>query len=145
MGAYVLTPQERKLLVAAQQMLRDSQLKVALLRMKISSLEASGSPEPGEAGRSGVGWAERGVGLRADRLLPGPELLAEELRHRLRIEAAVAEGAKNVVKLLGDRRTQDRKALAEVRPGCPPVALLSECLLVPTPPSAPRPGGAGRQ
>lgn len=37
----------------------------------------------------------------------------------MRIEAAVAEGAKNVVKLLGSRRTQDRKALAEVRP--PPV------------------------
>ncbi|XP_045052872.2 serine/threonine-protein kinase N3 isoform X1 [Desmodus rotundus] len=85
------TPKGRKLLAAAQQMLRDSQLKVALLRMKISSLEASGSPEP------------------------GPELLAEELRHRLRIEAAVAKGAKNVVKLLGSRRTQDRKALAEAQ------------------------------
>lgn len=85
------TPKERKLLAAAQQMLRDSQLKVALLRMKISSLEASGSPEP------------------------GPELLAEELRHRLCIEAAVARGAKNVVKLLGGRRTQDRKALAEAQ------------------------------
>lgn len=47
--AHVTTPQGRKLLAAAQQMLRDSQLKVALLRMKISSLEASGSPEPGEA------------------------------------------------------------------------------------------------
>ncbi|XP_006834902.1 PREDICTED: serine/threonine-protein kinase N3 [Chrysochloris asiatica] len=85
------TPKERKILAAAQQMLRDSQLKVALLRMKISSLETSVSPEP------------------------GPELLAEELRHRLRIEAAVAEGAKNVVKLLGNRRTQDRKALAEAQ------------------------------
>ncbi|XP_032163682.1 serine/threonine-protein kinase N3 isoform X3 [Mustela erminea] len=85
------TPKERKLLAAAQQMLRDSQLKVALLRMKISSLEASGAPEP------------------------GPELLAEELRHRLRVEAAVAEGAKNVVKLLGGRRTHDRKALAEAQ------------------------------
>ncbi|XP_036116469.1 serine/threonine-protein kinase N3 [Molossus molossus] len=85
------TPKGRKLLAAAQQMLRDSQLKVALLRMKISSLEASGSPEP------------------------GPELLAEELRHRLCIEAAVAKGAKNVVKLMGSRRTQDRKALAEAQ------------------------------
>lgn len=53
--AHVTTPQGRKLLAAAQQMLRDSQLKVALLRMKISSLEASGSPEPGEALRSGGG------------------------------------------------------------------------------------------
>ncbi|XP_032163681.1 serine/threonine-protein kinase N3 isoform X2 [Mustela erminea] len=116
------TPKERKLLAAAQQMLRDSQLKVALLRMKISSLEASGAPEPGEAwkggagrGGAGLGGAERGVGLRADPLLPGPELLAEELRHRLRVEAAVAEGAKNVVKLLGGRRTHDRKALAEAQ------------------------------
>ncbi|KAL1765630.1 serine serine/threonine-protein kinase N3 isoform X2 [Sigmodon hispidus] len=82
---------ERKLLAAAQQMLKDSQLKVALLRMKISSLEASSSPEP------------------------GPDLLAEELQHRLRIEAAVAAGAKNVVKLLGGQRMQDRKALAEAQ------------------------------
>ncbi|XP_076784512.1 serine/threonine-protein kinase N3 isoform X2 [Arvicanthis niloticus] len=85
------TPKERKLLVAAQQMLKDSQLKVALLRMKISRLEASGSPEP------------------------GPDLLAGELQHRLRIEAAVAAGAKNVVKLLGSQRMQDRKALAEAQ------------------------------
>lgn len=71
-------------------------------------------------GEARLGRAERGMGLRADPLLPGPELLAAELRHRLRVEAAVAEGAKNVVKLLGGRRTHDRKALAEVRPGCPP-------------------------
>ena len=38
----------------------------------------------------------------------------EELRHRLRVEAAVAGGAKNVVKILGGRRVQDRKMLAEV-------------------------------
>lgn len=85
------TPKERKLLAAAQQMLKDSQLKVALLRMKISGLEASGSPES------------------------GPDFLAEELQHRLRIEAAVAAGAKNVVKLLGGQRMQDRKALAEAQ------------------------------
>lgn len=103
-------------------MLQDSQLKVALLRMKISSLEASGSPEPGEAWRDRDGQGRTGRGLRADSLLPGPELLAEELRHRLRIEAAVAEGAKNVVKLLGSRRTQDRKVLAEVRRWSLPVA-----------------------
>ncbi|XP_029424567.1 serine/threonine-protein kinase N3 isoform X3 [Nannospalax galili] len=108
------TPKERKLLAAAQQMLRDSQLKVALLRMKISSLEASGSPEPGKASGSREDGA-RCPGLRAHLLPVGPELLAEELQHRLHIEAAVAAGAKNVVKLLGGQRTQDRKALAEAQ------------------------------
>lgn len=38
----------------------------------------------------------------------------EELRHHLRIEAAVSEGAKNVVRQLGGHRVQDRHALAEV-------------------------------
>lgn len=70
----------------------------------------------------GHGQGRAGRGPEGCPLLPGPELLAEELRHRLRIEAAVAEGAKNVVKLLGSRRMQDRKALAEVRPPSPPVA-----------------------
>ncbi|XP_054988437.1 serine/threonine-protein kinase N3 isoform X2 [Sorex araneus] len=85
------TPKEKKLLAAVQQMLRDSQLKVTLLRMKISHLQAPGSPEP------------------------GLELRVEELRYRRHVEAAVAEGAKNVVKLLGGRRAQDRKALAEAQ------------------------------
>lgn len=87
---------------------------------------------PWEAGRARSGRAE-GRRLSADLLSAGPELLADELQHRLRIEAAVAKGAKNVVKLLGSRRTQDRKALAEVRP-CPlPLLLFSEGLLVSSP------------
>lgn len=103
-------------------MLKDSQLKVALLRMKISSLEASGSPEPGEAsqGREGGTLWPR---LKAHLHPAGPDLLAEELQHRLRVEAAVAAGAKNVVKLLGGQRMQDRKALAEVRL-CPQLTAL---------------------
>ncbi|XP_021091838.1 serine/threonine-protein kinase N3 isoform X2 [Mesocricetus auratus] len=108
------TPKERKLLAAAQQMLKDSQLKVTLLRMKISSLEASGSPETGEASQGREGGT-RWPGLRAHLLPAGPDLLAEELQHRLRIEAAVAAGAKNVVKLLGGQKMQDRKALAEAQ------------------------------
>lgn len=40
----------------------------------------------------------------------------EDLKHRLRVEAAVVEGAKNVIKLLqnGNKDKSDKKALNEV-------------------------------
>ena len=56
--------------------------------------------------------------LRAERyepnLEPPLEERVEELRHRLRIEAAVVEGAKNVIRLLQSSRVADKKALQEV-------------------------------
>lgn len=49
----------------------------------------------------------------------------EDLRHRLRIEAAVVEGAKNAIKLLerGNRDKSDKKALQEVR-----ISSIGSCL-----------------
>lgn len=38
----------------------------------------------------------------------------EELLHRLRIEAAVVAGAKNVIRILQNNKVPDKKALQEV-------------------------------
>lgn len=50
-------------------------------------------------------------------LEPPLEERIDDLRHRLRIEAAVVAGAKNVIKLLerGNKDKSDKKALQEVR------------------------------
>uniref|UniRef100_A0A8D0HF72 Protein kinase N1 n=1 Tax=Sphenodon punctatus TaxID=8508 RepID=A0A8D0HF72_SPHPU len=92
------TAKERKLLATAQQMLQDSKTKIELIRMQIVKVSQSAG-----------GVEDNGA------TLSPLELRIEELRHHLCIEAAVAMGAKNVVKILGGRRVQDRKVLAEAQ------------------------------
>uniref|UniRef100_A0A8C7USS4 Protein kinase C n=1 Tax=Oncorhynchus mykiss TaxID=8022 RepID=A0A8C7USS4_ONCMY len=83
---------DRKMLSMAQQMLQDSRTKIELLLMNHTLLSGSPTDKSGPL-----------------------ELRVAELRHHLKIEAAVAEGAKNVVKHLGGRKVQDRRALAEAQ------------------------------
>uniref|UniRef100_A0A9J8CND9 protein kinase C n=1 Tax=Cyprinus carpio carpio TaxID=630221 RepID=A0A9J8CND9_CYPCA len=85
-----ITGESRRMLSTAQQMLQDSKTKIELLRMQIVKVTQARDGDP-------------------------LELRLEELRHHLKIEAAVAEGAKNVVKQLGVRKVQDRRALAEAQ------------------------------
>ncbi|XP_029920550.1 serine/threonine-protein kinase N2 isoform X2 [Myripristis murdjan] len=94
---------DRKMVSAAQQMLQDSRTKIELLRMQIIKVGQAKEEE------------HEAIDGRSTEIISPLELRIAELRHHLKIESAVAEGAKNVVKQLGGRKIQDRRILAEAQ------------------------------
>uniref|UniRef100_A0A8C9TLV2 protein kinase C n=1 Tax=Scleropages formosus TaxID=113540 RepID=A0A8C9TLV2_SCLFO len=96
---------DRKLLATAQQMLQDSKTKIEFIRMQI--LKASQTSEMNFESNDGM----------AKPIISPLDLRLEELRHHLRIEYAVAEGAKNVMKLLGSSKVTEKRAHSEVGAG----------------------------
>uniref|UniRef100_A0A8C7HMM8 protein kinase C n=1 Tax=Oncorhynchus kisutch TaxID=8019 RepID=A0A8C7HMM8_ONCKI len=89
---------DRKLLATAQQMLQDSKTKIEFIRMQIlKGSQASDDSAPP---------------LAQTDPLKRPD---KELCHHARIESAVAEGAKNVMKLLGSGKVTEKRAHSEAQ------------------------------
>uniref|UniRef100_A0A4W6FLP7 protein kinase C n=1 Tax=Lates calcarifer TaxID=8187 RepID=A0A4W6FLP7_LATCA len=81
---------DKKMLQTAQQMLQDSKTKIDIIRMQI---------------RKAVQATEHNDDTQSNQDMCGVEL----------VEHAVAEGAKNVLRLLGANKVQDKKALSEAQ------------------------------
>lgn len=106
---------DKKLLAEAQQMLADSKAKIEFLRLRILKVKQNKEHAHKLSAQAAIASSADGEnGGQPQRLETTLEERIEELRHRLRIEAAVVDGAKNVIRTLQNNKVPDKKALQEV-------------------------------
>lgn len=102
-----LVKKDKKLCEDAQAMLKDAKLKIEYIRMNLNKLNNQVDPAYGHRNTGET------ISNKLEVLMP-VEIRIEELRHRLHIESAVCEGAKNAVNILQMQKT-DKKALQQAQ------------------------------
>lgn len=136
---YSASLKDKKLLAEAKSMLEDAKSKIEYIRMMMMRVKQQSNDEANEqllnqinSGESNGGAADgdpnaanhkqdqqlKAIKAKANKLpeiISPLELRIEELRHRLKVEVAVVEGARNVIKLLQSSKLTDKKALQEAQ------------------------------
>ncbi|KAH9507371.1 Serine/threonine-protein kinase N2 [Bulinus truncatus] len=93
---------DKKMLAEAQQMLSDAKTKIEIIRMQMLKVTQDCAEMNSRDGKS-------------SEVLSPLDLRLEELRHHIKIESAVADGAKNVIRTLQNSKSEDKKALREAQ------------------------------
>ncbi|XP_071947331.1 serine/threonine-protein kinase N2-like isoform X2 [Antedon mediterranea] len=107
---------DRKMLAEAQQMLQDSKTKIEFIRMQLLKANQSQVSTGNTNGEKRESTSIKRPS--ATELLLNPvDFRIEELRHHLRIETAILDGFKNVIKTLGNLKTSEKKGLADAQKG----------------------------
>uniref|UniRef100_A0A915PTS5 Protein kinase C n=1 Tax=Setaria digitata TaxID=48799 RepID=A0A915PTS5_9BILA len=88
----------RKLQEESKSMLFDSKAKIALLRMQIEKMQRQEQVDAGLSGKT---------------IPTKTEMIVDDLLFRLRKEAAIAEGARNMIRILSSQRKSDGKSLSQ--------------------------------
>ncbi|XP_053208597.1 serine/threonine-protein kinase N-like isoform X2 [Panonychus citri] len=99
---------DKKLLAEAQLMLSDAKEKIEYIKMMINRVKQKQDLENISKGDNN--GSSTGLTGSTNR-----EIRIEDLRHRLKVECAIVDGARNVIKLYQSSKLTDRKALQEAQ------------------------------
>lgn len=131
---YSASLKDKKLLAEAKLMLEDAKSKIEYIRMMMMRVKQQSIDEANEelanqstdslsndasdnstANNQNNKQSTKMKNTKLPEIISPLELRIEELRHRLKIEVKMVEGARNVIKLLQSSKLTDKKALQEAQ------------------------------